>query len=87
MLGTKHCMHAVYLIDLLTIIVNGFHLTAIISAQLTVLTGPEALVSSSSRVVEGGNIHSLTASNRYTCGVSASRQWNAEYQDCEHTEW
>ena len=28
------------------------HLTAIISAQLTVLTGPEALVSSSGRVVE-----------------------------------
>ena len=32
------------------------HLTAIISAQLTVLTGPEALVSSSGRVVEGSVI-------------------------------
>ncbi len=32
------------------------HLTAIISAQLTVLTGPEALVSSSGTVVEGSMI-------------------------------
>ncbi len=32
------------------------HLTAIISAQLTVLTGPEALVSSSGSVVEGSVI-------------------------------
>ena len=32
------------------------HFTAIISAQLTVLTGPEALVSSSGRVVEGSVI-------------------------------
>ena len=33
-----------------------FHLAAIISAQLTVLTGPEALVSSSGSVVEGSVI-------------------------------
>ncbi len=35
---------------------NGFHLTAIITAQLTVLTRPEALVSSSGNVVEGSVI-------------------------------
>ncbi len=33
-----------------------FHLAGIISAQLTVLSGPEALVSSSGRVVEGSVI-------------------------------
>ncbi len=34
----------------------GFHLTAIITAQLTVLTRPEALVSSSGSVIEGSVI-------------------------------
>ena len=43
---------------LLDLAINGFHLTArsVISAQLTVLTGPEALVSSSGSVVEGSVI-------------------------------
>ena len=35
---------------------HGFHLIAIISAQLTILTGPDALVSSSGSVVEGSVI-------------------------------
>ncbi len=38
------------------IIVDDFNLTAIISAQLTVLTGPDVFVSSSGSVVEGSVI-------------------------------
>ena len=45
---------------------NGFHHTAIITAQLTVLTRPEALVSSSGSVVEGSVIQIYCTVEDYT---------------------